>query len=200
MQAVCSSSILCRFASRAGGGTNLIRRKTHGEAKKGTKESFGRVCSLLLHPPSPPRVKYARQACIFLLACQGGFEGMGLLSVCLEPGGGAGPSVSGRYSTVGGRFDRLLPMQSLMKEGFGTEGVQMDGGKWWEGCDAPAEGFCDWRRRLGSARASACSQRPRTVYPAARGQQNRLWLQKVLQRTASGITSTQKTHNTLQRG
>ena len=198
MQAVCSSSILCRFASRAGDGTNLIRCKTHGEAKKGTKESFGRVCSLLLHPPSPHVSNmHVKPVYSCLLVKEDLREWACYLSAWSR---GVGPSVSGRYSTVGGRFVRLLPMQSLMKEGFGTEGVQMDGGEWWEGWDAPAEGFCDWPRHLGSARASACSQRRWTVYPAARGQQNRLWLQKLLQRTASGNTSTQTTHDALQRG
>lgn len=132
---------LRRFTPR-GGGTSMIRRKNHGGGKKGIK-ILRRAWSCCTHPP--PTCQICTPSLVFLLTTVRGLreEWACYLSAWSR---GPGPAVSGRYSTVGGGgFVRFLPMQFLMKEGFGTEDVQMDGGGGGKRWDAPAEGFCDWR-------------------------------------------------------
>lgn len=121
---------------------------------------------------------------------------MGLLSVCLEPGGPDLPSTAG--TTRLGGPSRWVACQCL-GEGSGRRGVRWMGGL--GGRIAPAE---------GCLRLAAISRQRPQPQPARNGagpfccreQQDRLWLQKQLQQRVSGRTSTHthtRTH-TLQRG
>lgn len=87
---------------------------------------------------------------------------------------------------------------NAVDEGFGTDEGLVNGGGWWgEGCAG--------RRLLPLAAISR--QRPYLSLLATalddcvlQKHQDRLWLQKQLQRTASGNTSTHTPHNALRRG
>lgn len=82
--------------------------------------------------------------------------------ICL-PGAG-GPDLPCTAGSICGRRGFARPRCQCRNRGrIGTEkgGGLMDGG-------APADGCRDWRRYLGSARTSACSQQRWTVLTAAR--------------------------------
>lgn len=87
-------------------------------------------------------------------------EEWALLSVCLEPGALTCHVRQVQYAVGEGSLGHAA--NAGIEEGSGRRrGGLMDGG-------APADGCRDWRRYLGSARTSACSQQRWTVLPAAR--------------------------------